>query len=290
MGPTSEVARITRPTMLLMATAHKYGHDVLAPIARALLAGVGIDSISFQDRQNEIVLNRVVMEMVAAPDDRQINLVKALVQAADLGIERIEIRTEEMKKEQYDRIVRVISALNEGTEDMVEDVSRLRDVAIFIHRGEEGREFELPIQSQSAGTITWITTAWHALDALRQGSVLLIDELDASLHPNLARYVVGLFLNPQLNPKGAQLIFTSHDISLMGNSPTRLLEPRNIWFVEKGSTGRSELFSQGDFDTRAGNNNARRYMAGQFGAVPDIDDSLLYQYIESSTNHGGSGE
>jgi hypothetical protein len=280
-GPTAEVRRVTKPTMLFLATAHRYGHSGLAPIASALLAGVGIDYITFRDRQDEEVMHRVIMEMVAAPDD-QVNLLKALVQTADLGIENVEVRSEEVSDQARARILRVLKALDDGEEVTEDQVPKLRDVVTFQHRAEDGHLFELPMSRESSGTITWLTTAWHGLDALRQGTVLLIDELDASLHPELARYLVSLFLSPGLNPHGAQLIFTSHDVSLLGNSPTRLLQPHHVWFVEKGAGGSSELFSQAQFDNRSGNNSERRYLAGKFGAVPDIDDSLLLRFIAAS--------
>lgn len=282
-GPTAEVRRVTKSGMLFLATAHRYGHPALSPVASALLAGVGIDHISFRDRQDEDVLHRVVMEMVAAPDT-QVDLLKALVRTADLGVDSIEVRSEEVSDEDRERLLRVLKALDDGEEVEEDRVPRLRDVITFRHRGDDGEVFELPLHRESSGTITWLTTAWHALDALRQGSVLLIDELDASLHPDLARYVVGLFLNPHLNPRGAQLVFTSHDVSLLGNSPARMLDPHHVWFVEKGEDGRSELYSQADFDNRAGNNSERRYLAGKFGAVPDIDDGLLMRFIASSAH------
>lgn len=280
-GPTAEVRRITKPSMLFLATAHRFGHRHLAPVARALLAGVGIDHLSFRERQDEEVLERVVMEMVAAPGS-QVNLVKALVQAADLGIESMEVRTQEIPPHVRERIERVLRALEDGDDDAAVDAPSLRDVVMFRHRGEDEAQFELPVHRESAGTITWLTTAWHALDALRNGTVLLVDELDASLHPALARYVVELFLSPSLNAKGAQLIFSSHDVTLLGNSPTRLFEPRQVWFVEKDEAGASEMFSQDEFENRRGNNDERRYLAGAFGAVPNIDDRLLQAYLTSS--------
>ncbi|MFQ6484519.1 AAA family ATPase [Brachybacterium epidermidis] len=276
-GPTAEVRRITKPSMLFLATAHRFGHEVLAPVARALLAGVGIDFLSFRERLDEQVLERVVMEMVAAPAS-QVSLVKGLVQAADLGIEGLEVRTEEIPPEVQERIARLLRAMEEGDESSIE-VPSLQGVVVFNHRGPNGGAFDLGVHWESSGTVAWLTTAWHALDALRQGSVLLVDELDASLHPDLARYIVELFLNPELNSKGAQLIFSSHDVSLLGNSPTRLLEPRQVWFVEKDDEGVSELFSLDDFDNRSGNNNERRYLAGAFGAVPNIDDRELQRFL-----------
>ena len=278
-GPTAEVKRITTSKMLFLATAHRYGHSALAPIARALVAGIGIEHISFRERHDEEVLKRVMMEMIAG-SETQIDLVKALVKSADLGVERIEVREEKIPAKVQERVRRIMQALTDGDEGMPDDaVPQLRDAIVFVHRAEGGEEFELSVKQQSAGTIVWLTTAWHALDALRRGAVLLVDELDASLHPELVRYIVELFLNPQLNSRGAQLIFTTHDVSLLGNAPTRLLEPRNVWFVDKNDCGVSELYSLDDFDHRKGNNSERRYMAGQFGAVPDIDDSLLVTFI-----------
>lgn len=277
-GPSAEVWRITKPTMLYLATAHRFGHPQLAPIARALLAGVGIDHLSFRERQDEDVLRRVVMEMVAAPD-AQVDLVKALVQAADLGVESMQVRSQEIPQEVRARIERVLRAMEDGDDQGEVDVPSLQEEVVFRHHCKDGKSFELPVHRESSGTITWLSMAWHALDSLRNGTVLLVDELDASLHPVLARQVVELFLDPSLNTKGAQLVFSSHDVTLLGNSPTRLLEPRQVWFAQKGRYGESELFSQDMFDNRRGNNSERRYLAGAFGALPNIDDRLLQDYL-----------
>lgn len=278
-GPTSEVLRITRPTALFLATAHRYGHRVLAPVARALVADLGVNFITFRDRQDEDVLRRVLLEMLSSPTE-QISLVEALLRAADVGITGVEIRQEELPEALREQIRRIALALQEGADEVdAGDVPRLREVVRFTHTSEDGHRFSLPVAAESAGTITWLTTAWHALNALRAGSVLLVDELDASLHPELTRYIVRLFQLSQYNAHGAQLIFTSHDVSLLSNAPTRVLEPRNVWFVEKDAAGHSQLFRLSDFDNRAGNNNERRYLAGQFGAVPDIDDTLLLGYL-----------
>ncbi|MGP5048357.1 AAA family ATPase [Glutamicibacter ardleyensis] len=284
-GPTIEVTKITKPTMLFLSTALKYDHDVLAPIARTLAHSIGINHISFRDRQDESVLKRVIMEMVAAPDTQR-DLVKALIQAADLGIEKIEIRSQEIPAKLYEQISKVVQALEDGNEFSEEDVPKLRDVLVFVHRGQDGHTFELPVKRESSGTITWLTTAWHALQAMRQGSILLIDEIDASLHPDLVRYIVQLFLDPNLNHRGAQLIFTTHDVSLLGNSPVKALEQEHVWFVEKSPQGSSELYSLADFDNRNGNNSERRYLAGTFGAIPKINDGLLHAFIsEAAEDH-----
>lgn len=278
-GPTSEVLKITSQTAPFLGMASRYGHDTLAPIARALAAKLGVNFITFRDRQDEQLLKRVLMEMLDSPDE-QIDLVDALLRAADLGICGVEIRKEEIPDDAIKKIRRLLEVFRDGGDPIDErSIPRLQEVILFKHVGKDGEEFLLPVQGESAGTITWLTTAWHVLSALRDGSILLIDELDASLHPELARYLVELFLAPQFNTRGAQLIFTTHDVSLLGNSPTRLFDPQNVWFTEKNRTGHSELYSLADFDNRRGNNDQRRYLAGQFGAVPDIDSALLLRYM-----------
>ena len=279
-GPTASVWRITKPRALFLATARKYGHDVLAPVANALAASVGMDFIAFRDRQDEYVLRRALYEMLEDPS--QADLISALLRAADVGIQGIAIEAEEVPSEVMQTVRRLIEAFREDDEPLPELPPSTRDVVTFIHEGEDGKTFSLPIRRESAGTITWLTTAWHALNVLRHGTLLLVDELDASLHPGLARYLVQLFLDPQMNPHGAQLIFTTHDVSLLGNSPTRLLEPRQVWFTEKDRSGRSELFCLDDFDNRAQNNNELRYLAGKFGAIPVIDEVPLLNFIESN--------
>lgn len=96
-----------------------------------------------------------------------------------------------------------------------------------------------------------------------------------------------LFINSEMNTRGAQLIFSSHDTTLLNNSPVRLLDPRQVWFAEKDASGISELFSLDDFDNRAGNNNERRYLAGAFGAVPNIDDRLLQTFLSAPREFEG---
>ncbi len=285
-GPTAEVLKITRPGALFLATALKYGHRDLAPVAEVLAAGSGIEKVSFRDTQDEDVVKRVVVEMLAMPKE-QADLVSALLAAADLGIVKIDIRSEEIPQEVRDTASRMLDAIRERSEEVrVDDIPRIMERISFTHRGEGDVTFDLSLANESSGTLTWLTIAWHALNALRNGGVLLVDELDASLHPELVRYIVGLFVSTDSNRHGAQIIFTTHDVALLGNAPMRLLEPSSVWFVEKGPGGGSELYSLDAFDNRDGNNNERRYMAGRFGAVPDIDDGLLYSYLTSSSIGG----
>jgi len=129
--------------------------------------------------------------------------------------------------------------------------------------------FNISIKETSLGTKTLIAVSRFVDDALTNGKVLFVDELDTALHPHLVKYLVGLFNNPETNPKGAQLIFTSHAHYLMdGENLTR----DQIWFVSKENSYSSDLYSLSDFKQIKRKKGAfyNEYMYGIFGAVPNI--------------------
>ena len=89
----------------------------------------------------------------------------------------------------------------------------------FRHKTEDSDRAWLPLEVESAGTVTLLEIATRLVPVLRTGGVLCIDELEASLHPMLAGALVRLFGDPRQNPNGAQVIFTTHDTNLLGNMP-----------------------------------------------------------------------
>ncbi|XVV02099.1 AAA family ATPase [Actinosynnema sp. CA-248983] len=104
---------------------------------------------------------------------------------------------------------------------------------IRLSHGDEGLLFDL--EDESAGTRSWLTLLPAVLRLLGEGGVLVIDEIDASLHPRLTAQLVSLFRDAEVNPKAAQLIFTTHDPSLL--SPALgddVLRRDEVWFVQKG--------------------------------------------------------
>jgi putative phage resistance protein len=111
--------------------------------------------------------------------------------------------------------------------------------------------------------------------------MLVVDELDSSLHPTLAAELVSMFKNPDMNRTGAQLIFTSHDATLLGNIPMRLLDSPEVWFTEKNDEGASDIFSLEEFDTRPKSNIQKQYLTGAFGAIPTTYMSELRALLEA---------
>jgi AAA15 family ATPase/GTPase len=123
------------------------------------------------------------------------------------------------------------------------------------------------LEAESNGTQRFFALAGPWLDALDQGALLVLDELDCSMHPSLTRKLVELFQTREANPHGAQLVFSTHDSTLMD---LELFRRDQIWIVEKGRTGASRLSSLYDFEEKPRNNEAlqRRYLAGRYGGVP----------------------
>jgi hypothetical protein len=128
-------------------------------------------------------------------------------------------------------------------------------------------------QAESDGTKRLFALAGPILSALDKGALIVADELDCSMHPHLTRKLIELFQNPKMNDKGAQLIFTTHDTTLMDHT---LFRRDQIWFTEKNAHGATELFSLYDFKKKPRVNEAfeRGYLAGRYGAVPQFGPAL----------------
>lgn len=129
-------------------------------------------------------------------------------------------------------------------------------------------EFDLA-KDESQGTQKFIALSGPITHTLEEGSILIIDELEARLHPKLTQAIIDLFHSP-VNEKNAQLICATHDVTLL--DPERFRRDQ-IWFCEKGEDGATSLFSLAEFDpqkVRATTKFSRQYMLGLFGAVPRL--------------------
>lgn len=118
------------------------------------------------------------------------------------------------------------------------------------------------LDEESNGTQKLFALAGPLLDVLKNGRVLVVDELDTSLHPALMRHVLGLFRHPAANPLGAQLIFTTYDTSVLDRS---LLRRDQVWFVEKDRAQQSRLYPLTDFHPRKEESFGRGDLQGRYG-------------------------
>lgn len=121
--------------------------------------------------------------------------------------------------------------------------------------------------TESNGTLKIIGLSGLLFNTLLHGRVLFVDELDAKLHPMLTRAIVRLFMDKETNPKGAQLVFTTHDTHLLDKE---YLRRDQVWFTEKDAAEASDLYSLLEFKERNDRNFAKNYIQGRYGAIPFI--------------------
>jgi uncharacterized protein len=146
----------------------------------------------------------------------------------------------------------------------------------LMHRVAE-QELPFDLAEESTGTQTWFALIGPTLSALQSGRILLFDEIDASLHPRLSARLLELFQDPQTNPHGAQLIFTTHDTSLLNH-----LNRDEVWLTEKGDSGATRLTALAEYGgdkVRRSLNLGKAYLQGRFGAVPELDQFMLRQAL-----------
>ena len=180
-------------------------------------------------------------------------------------------------KEQKNNIIRLMN-------DMGIDISDYKfddeDKDLYLYRKIGNKEYELNFIGESAGTQKLFSVLPYVITALNEGRLMVVDELDAKLHPKLLKYIISLFKNTEINKYGAQLLFTSHDLTTMSNTVFRRDE---IWFAALNATRESEIYSLYDIrtvDDKHINNTAsysKQYLEGRYGADPYLQNILEWE-------------
>jgi hypothetical protein len=130
------------------------------------------------------------------------------------------------------------------------------------HVGEEIFDLDL---HESEGTQKAFSFFGPLLDVLTHGKTLIVDELDARLHPIITQAIVQMFHDSDLNPNNAQLIFVTHDTNLLDN---KFFRRDQVWFMEKNKYGATDLYSLVDFKVRNDASFEKDYISGKYGAIP----------------------
>ena len=154
-----------------------------------------------------------------------------------------------------------------------------RDVKIrMTHEvtNDEGnmKNYELNLNNESSGTQILFSFAPILKDVFENGKILVIDEIERSLHPSLVEMIIKFFHNPKINKGNAQLIFNTHDTNLLSLD---IFRRDQIWFAEKDpKKGATDLYPLDDFSVRKNENIQKGYLNGRYGAIPFVatGDSL----------------
>lgn len=190
----------------------------------------------------------------------------SLVRHADFGLVDVTIHEREEALPMY-----ALSGVNVEPSGFQAGLRKRLD-AVMSHRGKNESKYDLNYERQSGGTQRFFSLAGPWIEILREGRLLVIDELESSLHPELVRHLLALFMDPEINTKNAQLIFTTHSPLLLD---LRIFRRDQIWFAEKGREGATAFYPLTDYSPRKDESILRGYLGGRYGGLPFIPDGLL---------------
>jgi len=260
-GPNELVKEVTRPNALFLSAAAQHGHQQLTSLYSWFHSVI---PVNISGRESPMVHMQLMSDLLFPSEDAQQTLfptddsketlaerVRELLRSADIGI--VDIKQEITEYETRGRVFR-------------------RPRILLQHQANDEDSW-LDLDEESAGTRTLFRLAPSVFRALQSGGLLLVDELESSLHPLIGLAVVNLFNCPKANSKNAQVVFTTHDTNLLG---TTLGQPPlrrdQVWFTEKDKEGASKLYPLTDFNPRKSENLERGYLQGRYGAIPFLGD------------------
>ncbi len=255
-GPKNLWEGATRPNALFLSMAVQLNSEALRPVFDWFVNGLVIVNEQAQ------LTPQVSIQMLKEADGRK--QICDFLTAADISIADIEVTTRKVPGQAV-HFDLVAGKTELRTEEMEEHSLR------FSHVTAQGRAV-FDLMDESNGTRNLLFLAGPVMDLLRKGLTLVIDELDTSLHTLLLRELVRLFHRPEVNTGGAQLIFTTHDTSLLDASD--LFRRDQVWFVEKDHHQASALVSLSEFSPRKNEALERGYLMGRYGGVPFLSAAL----------------
>jgi hypothetical protein len=260
-GETHRILKLTRPNSLYLSTAAANNH----PLLTALYDHIG-ENIWFAQHSDINERRRLALAKELLKDEIFKYFVNQLVRIAGLGVDAAEIIDAQEDLERAENVEQLA-----GIGRFVSIESSHTDIRL---RRASGAVLEL--SEESSGTRVWLSLLGHSLAAIVSGGVLVADEIDSHLHPLLSSTLIRIFKDPVINPKGAQLVFASHDTTLLSSMlEDEIMARDEVWFTEKDSSDATSLYSLAKFHPRRDENIERGYLQGRYGAVPYIDfDSI----------------
>ncbi|GAA1877863.1 ATP-binding protein [Paeniglutamicibacter psychrophenolicus] len=275
-GQNQIISTLTRSNALFLSCAAQNAHVMLTEIYKYLVDAVSIYTSSGYEAAHKELTARL-------HENTQLReRVLAVLRASDTGISGISIDVREMNVEERSRIVE--SILSSGAAATADEADGFIDRFLedekyqihFQHQGADGN-YPLKLSAESTGTRALLSHADAVFRAIDRGGVCVFDEIDTSLHPMLVSELVRIFQSPETNPLQAQLIFTTHEDSLLdaGSLGERVLDREQVWVTDKDSEGVTRLTPLSAFRPRADENLRRGYRGGRFGGLPQIREQQI---------------
>ncbi|MBP6919504.1 MAG: ATP-binding protein [Candidatus Omnitrophica bacterium] len=256
--------KITRPNALFLSVVAQWNGEISKEILNWFGKNLHIISTLIDVRLVPFTLERI-------KDEEFRKNVLRFLKEADLGIEDINLEETQLKYEDMSEKEKA----KFGPEGQVFNVSIQTLHSKFDNENKpiSSVKFDLGIE-ESEGTKKFFALSGPFLDTLKNGSIIVVDELDAKLHPILIKFLITLFNSLENNPKNAQLVFASHNTNLFNRS---IFRRDQIWLTEKNKYGATDLYSLAEYKVRNDASFEKDYIAGKYGAIPFIrgDNSLF---------------
>ena len=257
-GKNKAISSFTRPNSLFLSAAAQNGHELLSNVLDFFR--------SIQIEQSSSVAEGLGFLLEGKVDPRVITFL-TLIGTGVVGYNTEEIPRDEKASEMISEMDSLlVKHLGDKIKTEVENVRKLTKKRVQLaHNARDSEAVYMDLSLESDGTRRLLSLLTHVFAALDQGSVLVCDELDASLHTLACEAVLDLFSDARKNLKGAQLIATTHDTNLL---LSKVLRRDQVWFAEKDSDGATHYYPLTDIRTRKGDNLERGYLQGRYGAIP----------------------
>lgn len=218
-----------------------------------------------------------IFEIIARNKSLQ-RRIKDLLQFADLGIVDFSLTERDLSldipdnSEMPESLKKALEALKVAMDEITKDEKVKKAYSIRMTHFAGDRKLPLSWDAESEGTRRLLKMSVPILRALETNRTILVDEIDRSLHPLIVRELIKLYHNKTSNPKGSQIIFNTHDTSLLGAG---IFRRDQIWFLEKDQSGVSHLYPLLEFSPRKNEALEKGYLQGRYGAIPFLSDSSI---------------
>jgi len=257
-GSLRTIESLMRPNSLFLSTAAQNSHKQLSPLYHY------ISSIALHYPKSDSDETKVTF-----PEGKIDSRIIKFLQQADTGI--VDCHFDDFRQDEKTAaiVADIFKVVNTHLAQGSGEISKFEDFKVKVislgHETKARGKVYLDLSYESTGTIRLLAILKSIYSALDSGSVVIVDELDASLHTYLSEKIVALFNSRVTNPKGAQLIATTHDTNLLSAS---FIRRDQIWFAEKDNSGATVFYPLTDIRTRNTDNLEKGYLQGRFGAVP----------------------
>lgn len=257
IGPKKMWRDATRANALFLSTAVQLNSEQLKPVF------TWFDNLAII-RHGQRIDREFTIESCENPESCR--EVLEFLHGADIDVDGIEVKEQKLKTIKFPPGIPENLRKNLQKDFGNEPIKQ----SFFRHRLSDSDQTVLfPLAWESDGTRKLFAYSAPWLDVLRSGRVLVVDELDNSFHPHIVRYLLKLLHNPATNKKNGQLVFSTHDTSILDS---KILRRDQIWFMEKNKEKATQLYPLTDFHPRKNEALEKGYLQGRYGALPYIGE------------------